>query len=503
MKIDQGGTSAATVLFRNYWKLSVMEGVCLLLTSYLLTVRIMYIFSYNTDMEGVEFASIHFLQLLKLKHHIYSDPGKFPYLLVVYAPLYYYVMLGVINLFSVDVLNNIHSVYIIGRVISFLLLFLNFFIVKKIVEQFIPDFRSKIYLFLFLLLLIPLHFYTFRPDSFKVTSFVIFIYYFLKFVHTNAFKYYLLSFIFLYTGILFKQDVLIYGLITYLFFYFVYRKKIYLFTIPVLFITLFITGFLLYSSAGIDLYKELFVYNIQYDRDPAININTIIIYLMRVAPLLYLAVKNLYSENKLVQTLAGMSLVYTAGTLATLMRMGANFNYTYEASILLLINGFIYFKGKITRKNEYPVHVYIVYVLISIAHFYPLTVSAEQEKVYKISYFDNLHLSNKIKPILKNDVVFLPQMKNFIFYPEQKLIYGYDWHYDRYCELNLNMRLHPKFASNDVVDQYDENFRNGKVKYILIEDNVKAKPHIEKYYPGFVLDRQIENFLLYVFKPTK
>ena len=274
-------------------------------------------------------------------------------------------------------------------------------------------------------------------------------------------------------------------------------------SIPTLAIALFGTGYLLYISAGIDLYKELFVYNIQYDQDFSININTIIIYLLRVLPLLYLAYKNLSSENKLVQTLSCLSMAYTAGAAVSLMRMGSNFNYTYEASILLLLNGFIYFRGKVTKKNTYAVHIYIVFILISIANFYSFTINMQSEKVFKINYFDNLRLAKEIKHILKNDVVFLPQMKYFIFYPGQKLIYGYDWHYDRYCELNLDIRLHPRFAKNDIVDKYDENYKNGNVKYILIEDNLKAKPHIEKYYPEYVLSRQIENFLLYQFNPQK
>ena len=118
MKSDQGDTSTATVLLRKLRELSVMEGVCLSLVLYLLIIRLLSVFSYNTDMEGVEFASVHFLQLLKLKHHLYTDPGKFPYLLVVYAPLYYYVMLAVINLFSIDVVNDLHSMYIAGRAVS-------------------------------------------------------------------------------------------------------------------------------------------------------------------------------------------------------------------------------------------------------------------------------------------------------------------------------------------------------------------------------------------------
>ncbi|MBK6275606.1 MAG: hypothetical protein IPF58_13310 [Saprospirales bacterium] len=60
-----------------------------MLAIFLISVRLFYIFSYNTNLEGVEFALVHFIQLICLKGSLYTDAAQFPYLLVVHAPMYY------------------------------------------------------------------------------------------------------------------------------------------------------------------------------------------------------------------------------------------------------------------------------------------------------------------------------------------------------------------------------------------------------------------------------
>ena len=472
--------------------------VWMLKNQILFIVRIYSIFSYNTDIEGVEFASVHFLQLLKLKGHLYSDPSQFPYLLVVYTPLYYYVMLFVVNLFSIDVVKDIHSMYITGRVVSFVLLFLDFYILVNSINLLVSRFRYKIYLFLLLLLFIPVHFYTFRPDSFKVTCFVLFLYFSIKYVNSNSFKHLFIGFLFLLTGVLFKQDLLLYGIILYVTFYIGFRKRIYLVSVCLLISVLLAIIYIVYLWSGINFYKTLFLYNVQYDSDFHLNIRLILWYVIRVIPLMVLMFFNLSSRNRFTSVLALLSIFYFWATNLSMLRMGSNMNYTYESSILLLLNGIIYFKERDLILIAH--HVYVIFLAITFTGFLPFWVNWRMEKIYKTEYINNKKAATKIQSVVKNNILFLPNQKEYIFYPKSNLIYGYDWHYDRYCELNLTIRLKPKFAKNDIVNKYDENFKNGIVQYIVLGNGKKSVEHMAKYYPRFILKEQVENFLIYQFK---
>jgi hypothetical protein len=51
-------------------RLNFFEFGCLLLLFFLLFIRFIYIFTYDTDLEGVEFALVHFVQMIILKGHL-------------------------------------------------------------------------------------------------------------------------------------------------------------------------------------------------------------------------------------------------------------------------------------------------------------------------------------------------------------------------------------------------------------------------------------------------
>lgn len=474
-----------------------MEWAALLIIVYLLILRGLYIFSYNTDLEGVEFCSVHFLQLLKLRHYLYSDAAAYPYLLIVYAPLYYYVMLPLLNILSLDVTRDMHLMYVCGRALALLLLFADLYILILTLRLLIPKFRGKIYLFLFLLLLIPVHFYTFRPDCFKVTCFLLFFYFSIRHLQNGKPTDFAIAFFFLLAGILFKQDLLIYGLIFYGLFFLLLRKKRYFFAPLILLLLLAAMVYALYLDSGVNLYRDIFVYNIQYDTDFHLNIPLILVFSLRMSPMLVMNLLNLRSSDQLIRSLSILGLLYFLATLLSMLRMGANINYAYESSLVLLISSCLYFREHFPRPGT--LLLYVCILILSFLHFLPFYISLPREKAYKSNYFSNWAAALKIQDLVKQDVVFLPDQSNYIFYSRSNLIYGYDWHYDRYCELNLNIRLKPKFAENDVVKKYDVNFSNGTVRYIVIRDEAKSYAHLRKYYPEFSWYMTIDHFLIYRF----
>jgi hypothetical protein len=477
------------------------EWMCVILIFYILALRVGGIFSYNTDLEGVEFCSVHFTQLFILKHHLYSDAGSFPYLLIVYTPLYYYVMYPIITVLSIDVIHDIHAIYITGRIISLALLFADFFILLKIIKLIVPGFNYRILLFLFFLLFIPIHFYTYRPDSFKVTCFLLFLLYAVKHMTSNELKHHIAAFVFMLLAILFKQDVLLYGFLWYGISFITTRKWSYVISIVLLSAILVAIIYAVYLCTGINFYKQLFVYNVQYDSDFHLNIPLILLNLLRVLPLLILAFFNARSHNRITYTLAVAAIIYFCVTSISMLRMGANINYTYESSVLLLLNAIIYFSHKqISAAVLWP---YIFLLVITFINFLPFHMEIKKERDYRTAYFQKKEAAGKIQSMVKDDVLFLPNQENYIYYAASNLIYGYDWHYDRYCELNLSIRLKPNFAKNDIVEKYDKNFTNGTVQYIALKKGIKSEQHIAKYYPGFKLYGQVQDFLLYKFSDKR
>ena len=186
-----------------------------------------------------------------------------------------------------------------------LLLFVNVRIVIKITELFIPKKISFIQIALLLLLILPMHFFSFRPDSFKVTFFSVFIFYFLRYhVQSKVRKDLLKALVAAIISIFFKHDVVIY---IYLFiglhWLFYMKKDTIIFAIGLSFITF--SGFIFFTGLyGDHFIKNLFFYTVQYSSDIRINLFIITVNLLKTLPFLIVAFLNLKSTNRSIKFLA-------------------------------------------------------------------------------------------------------------------------------------------------------------------------------------------------------
>lgn len=478
-----------------------------MLLLFLLFIRVVYIFTYDPDLEGVEFAMLHLIQLITLKGHLYENPEKFPYLLIVHAPMYYFMMAGIMKICSINVIKDVHMMYIIGRTISFLLLFVNFYFLLKITSVLVDNFKYKIYLLLIFILFLPSHFYACRPDSIKTTFFILFLYNFILFIKSNKLSYNFIALFFLFLSILCKQDVLVYGVLIYGIYFLLERKIIYMISLVILIFILSFCVYFHYLYSGINLVKVLFFYNLQYTSDLTINLILISCHLLRASPLFIFTLINFKSKNKLTFSLSVLSTCFIGASTLLMFRTGSNINYTYESVILLLLNVVLFLNEehpqlnkylKYSTLNNFVVCMY-VFFLFSFNQFlyYKTFFLSKEELKYKNEFISSEQTSIKIKRIIGKNVLFIPDMKYYIFYPDANMIYGSDWHYDRYCEIALNLHIKPEFLQNDIVSKYDEQFTNGEVKYILVENNAKSARHMLRYYPNYNLFQQIDNFILY------
>ncbi|MCB0507275.1 MAG: hypothetical protein KDD21_03130 [Bacteroidetes bacterium] len=478
-----------------------------MLLFFLVFLRFLYIFTFDTNLEGVEFALIHFIQKINSTGTLYTNVEQFPFLLVVHAPLYYFLMSGLASLFRIDVLQDVHQLYILCRSFSFLLLFLDIYLLLRLVKSLAPEFSYKIYLVLVFVLFLPGHFYSCRPDSLKVSLFFVFFYFLLKFHQQKKWKFQWIAIITLVIATCTKQDVLVYGLCAYGIFFLIERKLSYLYAALIVLCLIFglVLGY--YLCSDINLFKVLFYYNLQYDSKVDFKIFLVSSYFIRVLPFLIFTFFNSRSNNLQTRIIAVISLMFLLLCSIEMMRTGASVNYIYESVILFLLNGVLFVKEQNTPLNELLfgrfqplMFVYILLHLLFInLSYYSLYFRIKDELKFRNDYVQNMKNARTMKEYIDTSVLFIPDMKYYIFYPDSKLIYGADWHYDRYCEIALDIRIKPKYINNPVVQKYDKQFENGVVHYILIENTARSLSLLKKYYTHFSFYKKVDNMLLYKF----
>ena len=180
-----------------------------------------------------------------------------------------------------------------------------------------------------------------------------------------------------------------------------------------------------------------------------------------------------------------------------MLRVGSNLNYTYESIYLLLLNGILFIEHldiKIAKKHIY---IYAFYLILLPFNYYLYFYSKTEQHHLKTTFMNNMQSAESIRKIVQKQTLFIPNMKYLIFYPDCNLVYGYDWHYERFTDLYYDVKLTPKFLENEIVKKYDAAFENGSVQYILMENNDKSKKQMQDYYANFTPAKNIDSFILY------
>ena len=110
----------------------------------MLTVRVLLIFSYNLDLDGAEFTFVHYLQQLLSGNPLYLNPESHPYSAVIYAPANLYLAYYTSRLFHLDYIHDIHTLYILGRSISFVFVLLCIYYVWQFSKRYAEDKNTQI-----------------------------------------------------------------------------------------------------------------------------------------------------------------------------------------------------------------------------------------------------------------------------------------------------------------------------------------------------------------------
>jgi hypothetical protein len=471
-----------------------------LLFVYLFLVFLSYIFSYSIDLDGMEFSFLFHLQVLKKYGTVYTNPDSFPYFICFYPPFYAAFMQKFCSIMQVNIFTDMHRALVWGRLISLILLFVNVRFIIKITQLFIQKKTSFIQVSLLLLLLLPMHFFSFRPDSFKVIFFTGFLFYYLRHhVQTHSRKDLLKALVAAVISIFFKHDVVFY---IYLFiglhWLFFMKKEIIFFMIGLSIVTF--SGFIFFTGLfGNQFIKNLFFYTVQYSSDIRINLLSIAVNIIKTFPFLLIAYFNFQSSNRNIKFLAVAGIVFSLVSNLFLLRAGANLNYTYESILLLIIGFIIYISTKQPLQFKFILLLLFLFVINNKVS-QPLYLKEEHSEEAKKAYFENLESGKILKNLIGNDVVFFTNGKYIIFNGTLNIMYGYDLHLERFTQVYMNMPIKSTMFKNASTEEYDEKFRNGFVQYIVVENNPVAINQIKEYYTQYAFLQKAGNLLVYKYQ---
>lgn len=469
---------------------------CLL--SYMLFVRIVYIYSYSIDLAGMEFSFLYQLQVIEKYHKLYSNPDIFPFYIAFYPPVYPYFMLFIMKIGHVDIFTEMHKALVIGRFMSFTAILFDSWLLLKTIRIFTKN-RFYTYLILLLfILLIPQHFYTLRPDSFKVTAFVLFLYLMLKYdFDFTSRKYLIFSFLAAFIGVFIKHDIIVY-ISSYLIIHFLIfrqKEKIYLFILFI--IVTSIAFFICNAVTGNYFIENLFYYNLQYSNEIKGNIELCIANAIRSFPLLIITLLNIRADQKKIRFIAFLSISFFIISSVFLLRAASNFNYTYESVLLLIVNLGIYLNEKKVRKTAYFYLYILCLLLFNYSFLYRMVNFGEPMKQEKIAYHDYINTSKELQKLIQHDTVFFTNGKYTMLNSTLNLMYGYDLHLNRFTELYLNKPIKSKLFKNKATQHYDNYFLKGGVKYIITENNDLAKNQIKLYYTDYTFYKNAGSLVVY------
>lgn len=504
-----------------------MRFLLLFAVSCLLLLRFLLIFSNSVDLDGTEFTFVIFSKLLLQGHQLYTDPMEFPFLSVLYNPGYPYLLSFLCKVFGFNAQTETHHVFVLARSLSFASMIVNIFFILKIFNRLkLPSVYSLASL-VFYLLLITGHFYVTRPDGIKSTLFTIMLFYTLEFFFFKG----KIKNLFLAGGagllaVCLKQDALvpIYLLLTLLCFRRRSKASYRLF----IFFTIGAGALylLMYSLFGKYFFANTFLFNLQLNEHINYSINLLIVLfsVIRFLPLILLLVQkpdtNHSGEKSLLSFLCYLAATSLLVSHISMLRPGAYLNYTYEAVLLTVTAAsfFLYtnqgFLHQHLRKIAAGGALYAAFLITGNWFIHSYSYHPEKEVEYRQLQTDIIHETSAISVLIKNEVTFITDTKNILYFTEKNLIFGYNFHLDRY----LSYYIGERFKQSETVsmkdaliqkmgaqllfcssDYYDAFFTNGKVKYIIAYNNEMEATKIAAYYPGYVLYRPFNHFAVYQF----
>lgn len=473
---------------------------------YMIYSRIRLIFSYSIDLDGVEFMFIHYAQNILYQKGMYCDVNKFPFDTVIHMPYYTYFIAAIFKTLHLTTVNDIHLQLIVCRIISICCLPVCILYLTKIIRLFNIDLLLTISAICFFMLYLTGHFYSARQDSVKTTFFLMYLYYTLLYLKKDGPQNSLLfSTLSLIIAINAKQDIIVYISVFIVIILLLHEFKKSVVLLLIFAATIFFTFIIGYAISGTKFIDNTVLLNFQVNDSnlKSYNLLALLFSLIRTLPVLiflaYLHLKNKTDLKSRTDLLTLIYLSYLTYFMSHLLifRASSYINYTHESLAVILIT--IVAMGKYFNPSARFIRytsATILFVCLSgfIIHAYP--ISNKNEKECKSKYFQNIQNKAIIDTIIKNHPTHFITCDNAIYYPEKQLVFGYDYHIDRfiYAYLGFSTKSKLLFLNSKT---YDEYFQQGNVKYIVANDNKRDKEIMHEYYPVYSIYKNVNNLIVY------
>ena len=234
------------------------------LIALLLYIRLLFVFSYSIDIDGLEYYFVHLVQELLSGKPMYSNPQEFPYSINLYTPVYFYLFGILTRLSNLNIYNDLHQILVLGRLLSLSIIFIQLIYLIKLIRKFSKSNFISILVITLYLLFISGHIYAVRPDALKILFFIMFVFYLTEYLFfSNKLQTAVLCIGIAIFDVYTKQDIAIYITLCFFIAFYILRSKrvVWLFTV-------FIIGCLLVWLAmwlkyGNYIFQNLILFNIQ------------------------------------------------------------------------------------------------------------------------------------------------------------------------------------------------------------------------------------------------
>jgi hypothetical protein len=472
----------------------------------------MLIFSYSLDLDGAEYLSVFMMQIMLPGHSLYQNPAVFPYKSVIYTPVYSYVLYGLCRLFGVNGFSDIHSVYIIGRSLTYAAFLITLFVLDKFVRLFSRDTLVRVLCIALFTMLQSTQIFSARPDGLQLLFFTLFTYFIYKYLFLKPdLRLFACASLFGLLAIFTKQDSLV-PVYTLLGLFFVFKRSRQSFFLIICFTVLLLaaTG-IAYLLFGREFFINTIVYNFQVvtELKKTYVMMVIALSLLRIVPLAIpvLVLAYFYQRENQKSSpaifMAILAISYLVITHIMVLRAGSWFNYVYPAMLILVISLAMLFNGQAAwfKKISVLAYLYMAFYIMGLFmlnYLFPgyIKYSSEKEARNKEKYYALMHEKDEIEAITKNDTLFFLNPGYSFFFGDRPIVYGYDHHQDRAIEIVTGFHVHTAmtFVSPNA---YDSLFENGNVQYIIAENEARGRAQIPKYYSRFKYYSTIGRFNLY------
>ncbi|MCC6582286.1 MAG: glycosyltransferase family 39 protein [Chitinophagales bacterium] len=485
----------------------------------LLYIRLKLVFSYSLDLVGLEYYFIHIVQQLSAGQGIYPNPEALPYANCLYTPVYFYIYRIAVSCLQINVFNDIYILLVLGRILSIIFVMAQIVYLIKFARLFTKSRIIQIAAVAFYLLLITEMMFAVRPDSLKVFFFMVFVYHLLLYVdRTATLKDGIICIAAAAFAVYTKQDISVHISFCFITALLLSRnKKI----IGLFSAFLVICGGAFFISIG--FYGKYFFHNIVFfniqsvtNLSTSFNIFFISISIFRTFPFLVLTVlnarilvkSNAHTKEKFICIYA--VLLYFLAHLS-MLRAGSNFNYTFELIVLLILNLVVFcsiYKNKILEKRisaTLTTAFFIFFYVVINGIIGNYAYKSEKEKNRKEEYTKIMESRKEIKETIGNAYAFFPNTLYSVFYIDKHIILGHDMHLDRFIklyftfDLPFNIDIKSKLPYINTTE-YDKNFTDGTITYVITDNTKKSAEHVAFYYPAYKYYKTIDNMILYKFR---